>query len=180
MADLTFTSDGTLYGWLEPGSDDLYTINLATGAATLVGNAGISTFGSGLAANSSNVLYFAGDGDDGVLRTINRTTGAPTTVATLSGTLGISISALAFNAAGTLFGPRLDEGDTFAAELLTINTTTGALTVVGPTVPRLDAIVFDGTPAPTAVVATLDTKGLVALLVFLAVGGLWMARRLAS
>jgi hypothetical protein len=177
MADLTFTSDGTLYGWLEPNTDSLYTINTATGAATLVGDSGLSTFGSGLAASSSNVLFYAGDGDSGDFDTISRATGLPTKVATLSGSTDRAISALAFNAAGTLFGSRLDEDSTRASDLVTINTTTGALTVLGPSVANLDAIVFDGVPA---VVPTLETKGLLALLVLLAAGGLWMARRLAS
>jgi hypothetical protein len=180
MADLTFTSDGTLYGWLEPASDDLYTINTATGAATLVGNAGISTSGSGLAASSTNVLFFCGDGDDGPLRTINRTTGLPTTVGIMNGTTGNAISALAFNSAGTLFGARLANDVGGTADLVTINTTTAALTVVGPSVVNLDAIVFDGIAAPAAVVPTLDTKGLIALVALLAAGGLWMARRLTS
>ena len=40
VADLTFTPDGQLYGWLEPSgttADDLVSINKATGAATIVG-----------------------------------------------------------------------------------------------------------------------------------------------
>ena len=69
------------------------------------------------------------------------------------------------------------------ADLLTINTTTAAITVQGPTVNALDAIVFDGgvvvVALPTAV-PTLDAKSLVALLVLLAAGGVWMARRLSS
>jgi hypothetical protein len=183
MADLTFTSDGTLYGWLEPSSDDLYTINTATGAATLVGNSGLSTFGSGLAANAANVLFYAGDGDTGPLRTISRTTGLPTTVGTLNGSTERSISAMAFNAAGTLYAVRLnDDGSASGvADLLTINTTTAAITILGPTVNALDAIVFDGgvvvVALPTAV-PTLDMESLAALLVLLAAGGLWMARRL--
>ena len=182
MADLTFTSDGTLYGWLEPGSDDLYTINTATGAATLVGNAGISTSGSGLAASSSNVLFFAGDGDDGLLRTISRTTGLPTTVATLDGSADIGISALAFNSAGTLFGARIPQDSPPAAsDLITINTTTGHITSLGASVNNLDAIVFDGAgPVPTAVVPMLDAKMLVVLLLLLAAGGLFLSRRLVS
>ena len=112
MADLTFTSDGTLYGWLEPSSDDLYTINTATGAATLVGESGLNTFGSGLAASAANVLFFAGDGDTFELRTISRTTGLPTTVGTLNGSSDLSISAMAFNAAGTLYAVRLDNNGT--------------------------------------------------------------------
>ena len=185
MADLTFTSDGTLYGWLEPASDDLYTINTATGAATLVGNAGISTFGSGLAASSSDVLFYAGFGDSGAFDTISRATGLPTTVGTLDGSTDNAISAMAFNAAGTLYAVRLADSKTppRPADLLTINTTTAAITVVGPTVDSLDAIVFDGgvvVVTTATAVPTLDTMGLVALLVLLAGGGLWMARRLPS
>ncbi|HEX5854584.1 MAG TPA: hypothetical protein VFZ57_03110 [Thermoanaerobaculia bacterium] len=180
MADLTFTSDGTLYGWLEPFSDDLYTINTATGAATLVGNAGISTSGSGLAASSSDVLFFAGALDSGPLRTINRTTGLPTTVATMDGAANQLISALAFNAAGTLFGSRLDNVAQ-TANLITINTTTGHVTVIGPSVASLDAILFDGgTAPPSVVVPMLGERMLAILLLLLAAAGLWMSRRLVA
>src|SRR5205823_6003929 len=86
MADLTFTSDGTLYGWLEANTDSLFSINLATGAGTQVGASGLDTFGSGLAANGSNVLFYAGEGNRGQFYTINRTTGAPTQItAAMSG-----------------------------------------------------------------------------------------------
>src|SRR6516225_9985946 len=59
IADITFRSDGTLFGWSE-NSDDLVTINTATGAATIVANAGISTFGSGLKFDANGILYLAG------------------------------------------------------------------------------------------------------------------------
>ena len=35
-ADITFTPDGALFGWLEPNSDDLAAINKATGLASIV------------------------------------------------------------------------------------------------------------------------------------------------
>jgi hypothetical protein len=64
-------------------------------------------------------------------------------VATLNGTANDSISALAFDAAGTLFGVRVDTGPASKpTELLTINTSSGAISVRGPSVNRLDAIVF--------------------------------------
>src|SRR5262249_6622367 len=45
---------------------------------------------------------------------------------------------------GTLYASRLDTFDSPAtASLVTINTVTGAVTELGPTVNRLDAIVFD-------------------------------------
>lgn len=38
IIDLSFSEDGVLYGWLEPSNDDLVTIDLTTGAATVLGN----------------------------------------------------------------------------------------------------------------------------------------------
>src|SRR5262245_27591724 len=149
MADLTFTSDGTLYGWLSDpagGPEDLYTINLATGTATKVGTSGLSdTFGGALASSSSGIIFLAAERDDGPLRTVNRTTGAVTTVATLDGTSGNAIPAMKFNAAGVLFAVDLSSGNPPLAELMTINTSSGALTALGPSVDRLSAIAFDNT-----------------------------------
>jgi hypothetical protein len=88
-------------------------------------------------------LFFAGEGDAGPLRTVNRATGATSQVATLNGSGNPGISALAFNAAGTLFGSRLPSDEpSFASDLITINTATGAITSLGPSVDRLDAIEF--------------------------------------
>jgi hypothetical protein len=175
MADLTFTSDGTLYGWLEGSADDLHTIDVTTGHATLVGDSGLSTFGSGLTANAANVIFFAGSGDDGALRTIDRTTGLPTTVATLTGTQGASVAALAFDATGVLFGVALLGGPE-PASLTTINIATGEVTVLGDSVVGLDAIAFDA-PVPVQAIPTLSDVAFVALPLLLAGGALSQIRR---
>jgi hypothetical protein len=143
-ADITFTPDGTLYGWLEPDTDSLVTIDKASGLATVVGESGLSTYGSGLASNASGVLFFAGEGEQGPLRTVDRNTGLTTEVATLNGPDGDpGISALAFDAQGTLFGSRLPSNSPeFSSDLITIDTGTGAITSKGPSVDRLDAIAF--------------------------------------
>jgi hypothetical protein len=144
-ADITFTPDGTLYGWLEPTVDDLIRIDKATGLATIVGNSGLSTYGSGLASNSAGVLYFAGEGEDMPLRTVDRNTGLTTVVATMNGdaVLERGISALAFDSSGTLFGSRLpSDSPPFNSDLITIDTSTGAITSKGVSVDRLDALVF--------------------------------------
>lgn len=185
MADLTFTSDGTLYGWLEASADDLFSINLATGAATVVGDSGLSTFGSGLAADAANVIYYSGDGNDGPLRTVNRTTGAVTTVATLSGgtsPAGSPVAALAFNA-GVLYGVVIDFSlGTRPTRLVTINTATGVITDLGPSIDRLDAIIFDGAtppppPAPSQPIPVDSPLALALLALLLAAGSAWMVRR---
>jgi hypothetical protein len=157
-ADITFGADGTLYGWLEANDDDLVTIDLTTGAATIVGNAGLSTAGGGLAGSSNPLLLF-GEGDGGCMDTIDTGTGAATTcVATLDGTADWQIPAADHNAGGTLYAVRMDDAggsNPRPAELITIDTTTGAVTVIGDTVDRLDAIAFGPAAAAPSVVPSV-------------------------
>jgi hypothetical protein len=143
IADITFTPDGALFGWLE-GEDSLATLSKATGASTLVGESGLNTYGSGIASNSSGVLYYAGEGEQGPLRTVDRNTGLTTVVGTLNGSsLEPGIAALAFNGAGQLFGATTpsDEG-TLGSNLITIDPATAAITSSHPAIDRLDALVF--------------------------------------
>jgi Ca2+-binding RTX toxin-like protein len=159
-ADITFTPDGTLFGWLEPNSDDLVTINKGTGAATIVGDSGISTEGTGLASDSAGTLFLADDSSP--LWTINRTTGAATQVATLNASG--DTPALAFNsqvqispnvtfAPNTLFGVRSQKDASRTTALITINTASGAVNSWGPSVNRLDAIEFATLPVPSQAAA---------------------------
>jgi hypothetical protein len=144
VADISFASDGTLYGWAEftgdDPIDDLATIHLTTGALAIVGESGLSTFGSGLAFAAGGTLYFAGLGSDGEYHTVTRATGAPTVVGTLTGS-GEPVSALAFDNTGTLYGVENVLGS--FSNLVVIDPATGALTVRGTTAfQRLDGIAF--------------------------------------
>jgi hypothetical protein len=147
--DITFAADGSLYGWMLPAptTNDLATINKATGAATVVGEAGGLSGGGGLAFSPGGVLFHTAL-DDGPLYTVNPATGAVTPVAPLSGTAGVQLAALAFDAAGTLFAARVDYNNTnpAASEVVTIETATGQITPRGPSVNRLDAIEFGEVP----------------------------------
>ena len=153
IADLAFRGDGTLFAWSE-NSDDLITINTTTGAGTIVGSAGISTFGSGLEFSPSGTLYLAGNGASGPLRTVNPSNGLTTAGPTLTGAPfpGEPINALTFHPDGRLFGVNLHfvTGGVNPTNLVTINPTSGVVTNVGPSLTRLDAIVFYcGLPVPT-------------------------------
>jgi Ca2+-binding RTX toxin-like protein len=139
-ADITFTRSGTLFGWSED-SDDLITINLATGAATVVGDSGEGTAGSGLAADSADTLFFAGDNDNGPLRTVDPETGSLTDLDTLDGTVGDSIGALAFDRKDRLFGARKTDAAR-GRDLIRIETESAHVTKVGDTIEGLDAIEF--------------------------------------
>jgi hypothetical protein len=120
-ADITFTPDGKLYGWIEPNTDSVALINISTGAATVVGSSGLSTFGSGIASNATGTVYYAGFGTGKPLKTINLSTGAATDVVTMTAgaNSGDAIAALAFSPGGVLFG--IEGGDVSTTRLITID-----------------------------------------------------------
>ncbi|MEP7013963.1 MAG: autotransporter domain-containing protein [Verrucomicrobiota bacterium] len=151
MSDITFTRNGTLYGWAEAQRDDLHIIDKGTGTATSVGNSGLSTFGSGLAANSRDVLYFTGNGANGALRIVDQNTGQTTVVATLNGAPlpNAAINALAFNGRDTLYAINGgDFGTNSPAHFVTINIQTGAVTDLGSMLNSFDALAFLSTNDP--------------------------------
>lgn len=156
VADIAFDAAGTLYGWAERGQDDLVTLDLTTGAASVVADSGLDTRASGLAFDASGTLWFAGQADSGssgVLHTIDPATGLST------GTLPLPsvgrLGALAFDDNGTLFAAdgAINGTPIGTLSLLTIDTTTGAITTVGSTVPGLDAMAFRVPEPATALLA---------------------------
>jgi Ca2+-binding RTX toxin-like protein len=138
-ADITFTNDGTLYGWSED-SDSLVRINTSTGAATVIGT-GTGSFGSGLSADSNDTLFLTPEGDTGDLYTVDRDDGAVTSVETLDGTVDDAINSLAFDRKDNLFGTRKLVPET-SRDLIRIDTTSGHVTSVGESTDRLDALEF--------------------------------------
>jgi hypothetical protein len=117
--DFGSTTTG-LYAVSFGGTQDLYSINPSTGAATLIGPTGLS-YGAwrGLSTNSAT-LYFA-DGVD--LYTLSTTTGAATLVGAFGGSSEMGVL---LTEGGILYG-----GDDVNNTVDTINVTNGAATV-GP------------------------------------------------
>ncbi len=163
-ADITFAGE-TLYGWLEPFNapvgEHLVTINLTTGQATSVGTSpgvGGETRGSGLAFTTAGPLYFAGTGDShgtcfvcGHLHTLNPATGAPIGEVDLIGGSGDDdpFPAMASDLGSTLYAVHFRTGGSALVwELVTINAVTGQITVIGPTIDKLDAIAFGSSAEP--------------------------------
>ena len=117
----------TLYG-ARGGSTagNLYTINPATGVATVVGPIGYAV--TGMAYNpTTSTMYGSTSSNSPVcsscLITINLATGA----GTLVGAMGLANSAADIAWSGTTLYGWSEDGD----DLVTINTTTGVATVVG-------------------------------------------------
>ncbi len=154
-ADITFTTDGTLFGWTE-ASDDLVRINKATGAGTVVGDSGISSFGSGLSADpDDNTLWLTPDGDLGEYFTVDKATGLGTSQGTLDGDNDNSINSLAWSCDGeTLFGTANIDSGGGDREFITINTATDHITVLGGPAfidEQQDALAWDCAPPPPPV-----------------------------
>jgi hypothetical protein len=123
-------------------TQNLYSINPSTGAATLIGPTGLG-YGSwrGLSTNS-NALYFA-DGAD--LYTLNTSTGAGTLVGPFGGSAEMGVL---LTEGGLLYG-----GDDINDTVDTINIATGAATV-GPHPSSFPGAFYGLAPNPVPVTGT--------------------------
>ena len=159
MADIGFDSAGNLYGAASIGGPDLYSINLATGQATLVGpnGASTSTTGGGLAISSGGVFY--GTPTASRFGTYNSGTGAYTNIANPAKPVGGGYGALDFDG-NVLYGLNVGSGSPAPTHLVTFDLATGAITDLGASVNQLDAIAFL-VPEPATVL--LWATGLLAL-----------------
>ena len=116
--------------------DNLYSIDLATGVATLIGPLGISGDYEGLSFQPGTGTLFAYDDDvNAQLVTINTATGAATAV---------GLSVVPIGEAGLTFAP---DGTLYAADqdgelLYTLNPATGAATLVGSLGEEIDGLGF--------------------------------------
>lgn len=162
VVDISFRSDGTLYGWRKNAEapDDLVTINLGTGAVTSLGSSsGVSNTGGGGLAFTLGTLFLSASSSVGVLRTVDPATGVATNGPSMDGNES-AIPAMSADPVGVLFA--IEGGDT----LVTINTSTGHITAVGTltNVSEGDALAFLGsgiggivTPTSTPTVTATST-----------------------
>lgn len=140
MTDLAFDSSGNLYGISATGGANLYSIDKTTGAATIVGVSGVSfTEGGGLAVSSGGAFY--GTPVPGDYGTYDPNTGVYVNITTPDTPVGGSYGALTF-AGSILFGDNLapGPGGGRVTHLVTIDPTTGAVTDIGPSITKMDAI----------------------------------------
>lgn len=166
IQDLTFTNDGTLYGWTRNCGDgnQLVRINKATGLGTIVGPAGglpgVSGEGNGLAVDpDDNTMWLTPDRDNGDYFTIDPATGAETNQGTLDGPANEPIRGLAWSCDGeTLYGTTRQE------MLITIDTATDHVTEIGFGARDQHGIAWDCTPPP-AEAPTVFCKGVPATIV---------------
>jgi hypothetical protein len=156
MGDLAFDAAGNLFGIGTLGGPQLYSINILTGKATVIGNSQLtSTTGGGLAISPvSGIAY--GTPTASRYGTYDLITGIYTDItnpAKPGG--GGAYAALDFNGS-LLYGLNSAPGSPPPTFLVTIDPTTGTVTNLGQSVNSLDAIAFV-IPEPSAAVILLLT-----------------------
>jgi hypothetical protein len=155
MSDIAFDSAGNLFGVGSIGGPQLYSINTATGQATVIGDSGLtSTTGGGLAISSGGTFF--GTPTASRFGTYDSVTGSFTNIANPVKPVGGAYAALAFDGAGVLYGLNLGSGSPPPTHLVTFDTATGAINDLGASLDMLDAIAFQPVPEP----ATLIVLGL--------------------
>ena len=150
---LAASPSGMLFAGQGGGTPQLWTLDKATGVATLVGNSGLGFAAiGGMDFDTNGILYAAvniagaaGTGSDH-LATLNTNTGVAAVIgpfgppcsgvsvpSTGVGSCAIEgIEGIAFDAAGILWGSNRNRNGTGAQGLYTINTATGQATFVRP------------------------------------------------
>ena len=158
MADLEFDSAGNLFGVGSIGGPQLYSINLLTGQATLIGSSGLtSTTGGGLAISSGGTFF--GTPTSTRFGTYNPGTGVYANIANPVKPVGGGYGALSFDENGVLYGLNVGSGSPPPTHLVTIDPITGFVTDLGASVTTLDAIAFQTVPEPSTM-ALLAVSGI--------------------
>jgi hypothetical protein len=142
VADITWDSiNQQLIGWSEVG-DQPIVIDTTDGGVTILGG-GTASYGGAMASNAAGVVYIAPEGNTGVLYTVDTGTGVVTAGPTLNGgnAQNDALNSMTFFN-GVLYAVESDDAadPTSAANLVTIDTTTGVITLVGALPPGIDAI----------------------------------------
>jgi hypothetical protein len=151
MGDIGFDAAGNLYGVATIGGPNLYSINLGTGQATLVGanGAATSTGGGGIAISSGGTIY--GTPTSSRFGTYNSVTGVYTNIANPAKPAGTgAYGALDYNGS-VLYGLNVGPGSPPPTHLVTIDPATGTVTDLGVSVNSLDAIAFQ-VPEPASLI----------------------------
>ena len=153
VPDMTFSASGVLYAWGEPFTDGLYTIDINTGASTLVGSCGCITSITGLAFNSlcSEQLYLK---NANTISLLDHSNGQIISTVNISGTNSTLHNILAASKNNVMYS---GQRGTNGFILKTVNPATGVVATVGTAVGvfNISAIAFGTYDALNANIGTI-------------------------
>ncbi|HEX2393241.1 MAG TPA: Calx-beta domain-containing protein [Solirubrobacterales bacterium] len=140
LADISFNSQGQLFGWDEE-KDNLASVDKATGAVTVIPSS-LSTKGSGVSFDRDDVLWIFNATEEGEFNTLDTATGAATTKGTLKpiDANRSPVSAAAWDCERTTLYATLNNRGKPPANLVTIDTATGAITNKGTVATGADGL----------------------------------------
>jgi hypothetical protein len=135
ITNVTTNSSGQMYGWWDPGQDDLVRIDKSAGTFSLVGESGVGTATNGLSFDNSNVLWMVNGG--GEVYTVDPITGA----AVSTGSIGITAHHGDFDpTSGLYFG--IDTTGSNPKNLVVANLALGTVVDTRPTIDGLHTLTF--------------------------------------
>jgi hypothetical protein len=141
-SDVAFDSSGTLYVWL-PSTQQLATVNINNGEITRLGVPGAPNTTGGLAIDGRGVAFVVTSGAEGTLDTVDLRTGVIKTGPKLTGApYAAGISSMTFSPSGLLLAVNTNAGVPAATRLVTINTASGAVSLIGTLPDDSDAMTF--------------------------------------
>jgi DNA-binding beta-propeller fold protein YncE len=156
VSDINFNSEGTLFAWILDGNQ-LGSVNLATGAVSSIGKPGAADSGGGLAIDAKGRLFVVANVKGGSLDTVDAETGARLAGPILTGTAPWNaVRSLTFSPDGELFAVNANTSAPAHTALVTIDTVTGSLKVVGELPLDTSALAFS--PDASASGATSDSN----------------------
>lgn len=173
IADIAFNSSGQLFGWWDEPEDNLVSIDKLTATVTKIGDANISTYGSGSDFDRNDVFWLLGEGEgeapppneEGTYWTVDTATGVPTERGQLTplDENASSISAASFDCSRTTLYATMNNFGDPPANLLTVDLGSGLLINKGLIPTGADGLVwycplaFEFTSGPIKVAAKKQT-----------------------
>ena len=143
ISDVTFDNAGVLYGWI-PESSQLGVINVASARVSVLGKPAPASPPAGIAIDANGTAYLTRSGATGTLDTVDLKTGEVKTGPTLTGApLPSVINSMSFSPSGLLLAVNSNAGAPATTMLVTINTATGAVAIIGPLPDDTDALTFN-------------------------------------
>lgn len=157
-SDIGFDAAGTLFVWLRE-TQQLGTVDLATGAATPRGAAGFPGTTGGLGVDPRGRTYVAATGATGTLDTVATATGSVTRGPALTGAPHPSgINSLSISPEGEVFAVNTNMGVPASTILVRIDPATGEVTKVGALPNDTDALAFSASGGAGTAVYSLPAK----------------------